>query len=150
MRLSSLADAPPALRALIEAQHPELAKPRATRPSADKAAAFGAYWRMDPSTRGLPSPVAEWRFAPPRRWRFDFAWPELRIAVEVDGGQWKPGGGKHGSDADREKLNHAAALGWAVFRVSPGQLKREAPAFVAMVAARVREGVEKRGGWSGD
>ena len=24
---------------------------------------------------GLPVPVAELRFAPPRRWRFDWAWP---------------------------------------------------------------------------
>jgi hypothetical protein len=32
---------------------------------------------------GLPDPVEEYRFAPPRRWRFDLAWPERMLAVEV-------------------------------------------------------------------
>ena len=69
---------------------------------------------------GLPAPAREWRFAPPRRWRLDFAWPERRVAVEVDGGTWS--GGRHvrgaGVEADCEKLSEAAARGWRVLRVS--------------------------------
>src|SRR5690606_39740371 len=34
----------------------------------------------------LPEPVREYRFHPERRWRFDFAWPDLRVAAEVEGG----------------------------------------------------------------
>ena len=34
----------------------------------------------------LPAPVREYRFDPKRKWRLDFAWPELRLAAEVDGG----------------------------------------------------------------
>lgn len=37
--------------------------------------------------------VREHRFHPARRWRFDFAWPELLFAVEVEGGIWT--GGRH-------------------------------------------------------
>ena len=42
---------------------------------------------------GIPPPVLEMRFHPIRRWRFDMAWVEKSVAVEVDGGMW--GGGRH-------------------------------------------------------
>lgn len=66
--------------------------------------------------------ASEHRFHPTRRWRFDLAWPDRKLAVEVDGGQWMAGGGRHNSDADREKLNAAAIAGWRVLRYSPRQL----------------------------
>lgn len=73
------------------------------------------------SAAGLPEPVLEYRFAPPRRWRFDLAWPAHKAAVEVDGGTWI--GGRHsrgtGYERDAEKLNEAALLGWLVIRVTP-------------------------------
>lgn len=64
---------------------------------------------------------AEYRFAPPRRWRFDFAFVAERVAVEFDGGQWVANGGRHNRDSDRAKLNEAAALGWRVLRFSNQQ-----------------------------
>lgn len=73
----------------------------------------------------LPRPVAEFRFHPVRRWRFDWAWPEHKVAVEIDGGQWKAGGGRHNTDADREKLNTAAAMGWRVLRFSHKALSEQ-------------------------
>lgn len=68
---------------------------------------------------GLPAPVREHRFAAPeRQWRFDFAWPDLGIAAEVEGGTHV--GGRHtrgtGFAADCEKYNAAALRGWRVFR----------------------------------
>ena len=70
-------------------------------------------------------PAREYRFKPPRRWRFDFCWPELKIAVEIEGGIWT--GGRHtrggGFIADLEKLNHAAALGFRVFRFPTAQVQ---------------------------
>jgi very-short-patch-repair endonuclease len=77
---------------------------------------------------GLPLPVPEHPFASDwgRRWRFDFAWPDLRLAVEVDGGIWIPGGGRHnrgaGYEADVEKLNVAVILGWRLLRFTPRHL----------------------------
>ena len=35
---------------------------------------------------GLPKPVLEWKFHPKRKWQADLAWPELQIAVEIEGG----------------------------------------------------------------
>lgn len=74
---------------------------------------------------GLPSPEREHRFAPPRRWRFDFAWPAHQVALEVEGGTWI--GGRHnrgsGYAADCEKYAEAAIQGWAVIRATTEQVR---------------------------
>ena len=49
-----------------------------------------------------------------RGWEFDFAWPQIRLAIEVDGR------GRHqrpkGEREDCEKLNAALEQGWRVLR----------------------------------
>jgi very-short-patch-repair endonuclease len=70
---------------------------------------------------------AEWYFHPTRKWRFDYALPELKIAIEVDGGLFNSYRGKHagrhsggiGQLNDMEKMNAAAELGWLVFHYTP-------------------------------
>lgn len=68
--------------------------------------------------------VKEFRFHPKRKWRFDYALPEYKIAVEVEGGVWS--GGRHispkGFLGDIEKYNAAALMGWRLFRVTPDTL----------------------------
>ena len=68
--------------------------------------------------------VKEYRFHPVRRWRFDYAIPSHKIAVEVEGGVWT--GGRHirpqGFLGDVDKYNSAAVMGWKVLRVTPGSL----------------------------
>ena len=77
---------------------------------------------------GFEEPVTEHPFARHlgRRWRFDFAWPALMLAVEVDGGAWVPGGGRHtrgaGFAADHDKFNRATLLGWRVLRFTSRHL----------------------------
>jgi hypothetical protein len=75
-------------------------------------------------SHGLPAPAAELKFHPERRWRFDYAWPALKIALEVEGGIWS--GGRHTSPQgfvkDMAKYNAAACLGWRVLRVAPKDL----------------------------
>lgn len=74
---------------------------------------------------GLPAPVRELVFAPPRRFRFDFAWPDHKLAVEVDGGVFS--GGRHTTGAgytrDCEKFALAAINGWSVIRCTSSQVK---------------------------
>jgi very-short-patch-repair endonuclease len=75
---------------------------------------------------GLPEPALEYRWAPPRRWRLDLAWPELRLYVEIDGGAWSYG--RHnragGFLADLEKRNALALAGWRGLHVTPQQVAR--------------------------
>jgi very-short-patch-repair endonuclease len=72
----------------------------------------------------LPVPIAEYRFSEARRWRFDWAWPERKIAVEEDGGVWVQGRHTRGAGylKDMEKLNAAAELGYRVFRFQTGKV----------------------------
>ncbi len=75
---------------------------------------------------GLPEPVREFRFCD-RRWRFDFAWVELRIAVEVQGGQYLRG--RHnrpeGYRNDCEKIDQALLMDWDVYLVTPDMINDE-------------------------
>lgn len=68
----------------------------------------------------LPVPEREYRFAPPRRFRADFAWPDHKLLVEVDGGTWSHGRHARGSgiERDAEKYSLAAVHGWRVVRVT--------------------------------
>lgn len=81
---------------------------------------------------GCPEPIPQFRYSKARKWRFDFAWPEQMLAVEVDGGTWS--GGRHtrgaGYEKDSEKLNAANLLGWTCLRytstmVRSGKAARE-------------------------
>lgn len=107
---------------------------------------FADLWKRHAAA---PEPVTQLKFAKDkedRNFRFDFAWPEARVAVEIDGGttgrlvkchrcgetlrsrkaNGQPGKpmmvpmASHGSaeaiQRDCEKANLAAELGWAVLR----------------------------------
>lgn len=67
----------------------------------------------------------EFVFAAPRKWRLDFAWPDDKIAVEVEGGTWTNGRHSRGAGfaADCEKYARAAILGWTVLRVTGDHVK---------------------------
>ena len=73
---------------------------------------------------GLPEPIPEYRFHDKRKWRFDYAWPMRKVALEVEGGIWT--GGRHtrgaGALADLEKYSEAAIAGWRVIYCVPGDL----------------------------
>jgi len=85
---------------------------------------------------GIESPVKEFRFHPVRRWRFDYAWPDRKIAVEQEGGIWINGAHNRGVhySSDMQKYNFAARMGWQVYRFSPAQIRKgEAQEFMKTV-----------------
>jgi hypothetical protein len=82
----------------------------------------------------IPEPTAEYKFHPDRKFKFDYAFIEQKIAVEIEGGIFpfvdKRGAyhkhGAHGSISgilrDMEKYNLAAVLGWRILRYQPGKI----------------------------
>lgn len=64
-------------------------------------------------------------FWPGRLWRFDFAMPAARVAVEVQGGIWSNGAHARGAgiERDTEKAAHAAIAGWRLVPVTGRQIK---------------------------
>lgn len=73
---------------------------------------------------GLPPTVREFHFWPGRRFRFDFAFVQDRLAVEIEGGTWVQG--RHsrpaGYERDCVKYNGAALQGWTVLRFTTGMV----------------------------
>jgi hypothetical protein len=91
------------------------------------------YWWMILAPANAPEYVKEYHFHSEREWRFDFAFPRLKVAVECDGGRWARGGGKHASPDDYLKIAHATALGWLVLRFSGDNLRDETAQCIQLV-----------------
>jgi len=70
-------------------------------------------------------PEREYVFSPPRKWRFDFAWPDRKVALEIEGGSWSEGRHNRGAgfELDCRKYNRAAVMGWCVLRVTASMIK---------------------------
>lgn len=81
----------------------------------------------------------EIRFHPSRRWRFDRAIPEKKIAVEVEGGIFSKGRHTRGSGyaKDCDKYNNAVALGWRVFRATTVQIDKDPDSFFPLLKAAI-------------
>lgn len=87
------------------------------------------------SRANLLPPVLEFEFHSERRWRFDFSWPAVKLALEIEGGIFARKGshkcrycgqtprGRHASGKgmleDMMKYNAATLLGWRLLRVTP-------------------------------
>lgn len=93
----------------------------------------GSYYRIVAALcadHRWPLPAAEVPVCPPRRWKFDLAWPSIRLAVEVQGGLFPHKGtaatGRHTQGPallrEYEKLNHATLTGYRVLLVTPWQI----------------------------
>jgi hypothetical protein len=79
---------------------------------------------VDAVLADLPTPLPEYQFVPERQWRFDYAWPAYKIALELEGGLYT--GGRHvrgtGYENDLMKYNEAALQGWKLIRFSWAQI----------------------------
>lgn len=75
-------------------------------------------------------------------WRFDFAWPELMLAVEVEGGGWTQGRHNRGEGflADLKKYGAGQRLGWTIYRTAGELIKSgEALQTIEHLIAATRE-----------
>lgn len=68
--------------------------------------------------------VEQYKFHPKRKWRFDFAVPSKKVAIEYEGINSKKS--RHttisGYTEDCEKYSEAAIFGWKVIRVTAQSL----------------------------
>jgi very-short-patch-repair endonuclease len=71
---------------------------------------------------------SEYRFSPPRRYRWDFCHLESRVAIEIQGGVWMRRSGHSGGTGlvkDYQKLCLAASQGWKVFLLADSMITDE-------------------------
>lgn len=100
----------PATKAKTDAQRDlEKQKRRALENS------FESRWR---SLDGPDVLEREKTFHPQRGWKWDFSIPSIKLAIEIDGGQWSEKGHGWGNKMENDylKQNAAEVLGWRVFR----------------------------------
>ncbi|MCU1503279.1 MAG: cullin, a subunit of ubiquitin ligase [Ilumatobacteraceae bacterium] len=66
----------------------------------------------------LPAPEAQWplQLGDGRHVRLDFAWPEHRVALEVDHPFWHAGAAESHRDRGRDRL--LMTMGWIVPRIT--------------------------------
>ena len=88
---------------------------------------------------GLPQPIAQ---HPVGRYRLDFAWPELRVAVETDG--WATHGRRQAFEYDRAMDGFLLAAGWRILRVTYRQLTRQPTLVAAQLAAVLAQAAAPR------
>ena len=73
-----------------------------------------------------PMPEHQYKFRPDRKWMFDFAWPNDKLALEINGGT-AGGRGAHSRgpsvDKDYEKWIAAQLDGWTVLLATASMTK---------------------------
>lgn len=88
-------------------------------------------------------PEREYLFHPTRRWRFDFAFPDRAVAVEVQGGIYGAARSGHstgrGIERDCEKLCYAALAGWRVFPLTERAIKSGSGILLVLKALDTKE-----------
>ncbi len=131
--------------------------------------AFMQQWKLL-AAKDSPYPTREFRFHPTRMWRFDFAWPAYRLAVELEGGVMSypvtcdsckrpvhrlnkrtkrkervyASMGRHtrasGFQSDCEKYNEAAAMGYRVLRFTIKNLTESPAEMIKLIQDVLSEG----------
>ena len=88
----------------------------------DKRDLFIAYWKMLGDNTPYETELVALK---PRKFRFDIAFVEHKVAIEIDGGVWT--GGRHtrgkGYTSDCVKNNLAIERGWVMLRYTPQMLE---------------------------
>lgn len=86
--------------------------------------------------------VREYKFLHDRRFRFDIAIPEHKIAIEFDGGIFSQGRHTRGAGfaSDAKKSNLAVMHGWKLFRYTTADTTTDMWEY--KVAQEIKEGIE--------
>ena len=89
----------------------------------------------------LPTPTPQYKAIPGRRFRFDFAWPEHRLLVEIQEetahGHWR----KQSQDAEKLNLAQTQPERWIVLQFT-GSMLRDDPGKCMDLVKEVLHGTE--------
>jgi uncharacterized protein DUF559 len=90
---------------------------------------------------GLPTPICQYEVTADGVWvaRVDFAWPEARLVVEIEGFAWH--GSREAFQQDAERYRRLFHAGWDVLRFTADDLRTGPEA----VAEEVRRALTSRG-----
>lgn len=85
---------------------------------------------------GGPPLIPEYRFSDRHRYRFDYALPAIKVAIEIEGGVRVGIGHAHFRryESDCRKYNLAQRLGWIVFRFTPQMLREDIDELTAVLS----------------
>jgi hypothetical protein len=89
---------------------------------------------------GIPAPVLQRKVfdgAGNLIARLDFAWPDEKVAVEMDGFRYHSSPDAHAHDRERDIV--LGELGWIVIRITPTGLAKSGPAFLNNLRDRLAE-----------
>lgn len=102
---------------LIKISDEKIRKNLPKKISVEKQTIKSVLWMLQREEK-IGKVVEELRFHPVRRWRFDWAIPQMKVAIEYEG--IISAKSRHttikGFTGDTEKYNEAAKLGWKVLR----------------------------------
>lgn len=87
---------------------------------------FLHHWKVCGHSGEKLQPVAQHKFHDVRGWRFDWAWPSIKVAVELHGGEFMKKSGHTtgtGLAKDCEKSRRAQINGWIVLPFTGRELK---------------------------
>lgn len=77
------------------------------------------------------------RDQPFQRFRIDLADTASLTAVEINGGRWQPGGGKHATARDRQKIRQLQQAGWIVLEFVTSELHADTISVIHEIAQTV-------------
>jgi hypothetical protein len=71
----------------------------------------------------LPIPQRNYRFCPTRKYEIDWAWPDLKIGIEIQGGIWSKGAHARPLNIlrDMSKRNLLTEYHWRVWEFTPAE-----------------------------
>lgn len=115
------------------------AKPKKAHP--DRENQFWLLWKAC-APASYAEPQTQYVFHATRKWRFDFAWPDQKVAVEIHGGIFQNQATGHRSKSgvvrDMEKSNAAQKDGWTVLAYQSNDLDKRPKQVIEEIALTIR------------
>lgn len=95
---------------------------------------------------GLPTPETQYDVVDHHTGRFvarlDAAWPEHKVAIELDGFRWHAS--PRAFERDRARRNHLLHLGWTVYQATPADLIADGRRLADLVVPHITDAAAQR------